>query len=134
MVGSIRGRGRHERNRAPAARLAAPGRCRAAAAVRGLDVQRQRVGPFRPGARRRLPRARCGRALDRPLSGGRRWRHPSRAAAETASAAHWFGTDEMGDDILTRVIVGTRTSLWVGLTITGVASLIGVPLGIAAGY
>jgi peptide/nickel transport system permease protein len=50
------------------------------------------------------------------------------------SALHWFGTDEMGDDIFTRVIVGTRTSLWVGLTITGIAALIGVPLGVAAGY
>jgi peptide/nickel transport system permease protein len=50
------------------------------------------------------------------------------------SALHWFGTDEMGDDLLTRVVVGTRTSLWVGLTITGIASIIGVPLGVAAGY
>ena len=50
------------------------------------------------------------------------------------SVAHWFGTDEMGADIFTRVIVGTRTSLWIGLTITGIATLIGVPLGIAAGY
>ncbi len=50
------------------------------------------------------------------------------------SARHWFGTDEMGDDILSRVVLGTRTSLWVGLTITGIASAIGVPLGIAAGY
>ncbi len=49
------------------------------------------------------------------------------------SAAHWFGTDEMGDDICTRVIVGTRTSLWVGLTITLAAAAIGVPLGIIAG-
>lgn len=48
--------------------------------------------------------------------------------------AHPFGTDEMGDDILSRVLVGTRTSLWVGITITGIAALIGVPLGIAAGY
>ena len=50
------------------------------------------------------------------------------------SAAHPFGTDEMGCDILSRVVVGTRTSLWVGLTITGLAGAIGVPLGIAAGY
>ena len=50
------------------------------------------------------------------------------------SGVHWFGTDEMGDDILTRVIVGTRTSLWIGLTITGIGAAIGVPLGVAAGY
>ena len=50
------------------------------------------------------------------------------------SALHWFGTDEMGDDIFTRVIIGTRTSLWVGLTITGIAALIGVPLGVISGY
>lgn len=50
------------------------------------------------------------------------------------SAAHWFGTDEMGDDICSRVIIGTRTSLWVGLTITVLSAAIGVPLGIIAGY
>ena len=53
---------------------------------------------------------------------------------QAPSAAHGFGTDEMGCDILSRVIVGTRTSLWVGLAVTGIAALIGVPLGIAAGY
>ncbi|MBI3513261.1 MAG: ABC transporter permease [Proteobacteria bacterium] len=56
------------------------------------------------------------------------------ARLQPPSGAHWFGTDEMGNDILTRVVVGTRTSLWVGLIITGVAALIGVPLGVAAGY
>lgn len=50
------------------------------------------------------------------------------------SAAHWFGTDEMGDDILSRVLVGARASLWAGLAITGIATGIGVPLGVAAGY
>ncbi|MCS6932662.1 MAG: ABC transporter permease [Acetobacteraceae bacterium] len=50
------------------------------------------------------------------------------------STAHWFGTDEMGNDLYTRVVLATRTSLWVGLTIVGVATLVGVPLGIAAGY
>lgn len=50
------------------------------------------------------------------------------------SAAHWFGTDEMGNDVLSRVLLGARTSLQIGLTITGIAALIGVPLGIIAGY
>lgn len=50
------------------------------------------------------------------------------------SLAHPFGTDEMGADILSRIIVGARTSLWIGLIITGVGASIGVPLGIIAGY
>ena len=50
------------------------------------------------------------------------------------SAAHWFGTDEVGNDIYTRVILGARVSLQIGLIITLVAALIGVPLGIVAGY
>jgi peptide/nickel transport system permease protein len=50
------------------------------------------------------------------------------------SAAHWFGTDEMGNDVLSRVIIGTRVSLQIGLIITIGSALIGVPLGIAAGY
>jgi peptide/nickel transport system permease protein len=50
------------------------------------------------------------------------------------SIAHPFGTDEMGDDILTRIVIGTRTSFWIGVTITGIAVAIGVPLGTAAGY
>ncbi|KAB0266140.1 ABC transporter permease [Microvirga brassicacearum] len=50
------------------------------------------------------------------------------------SFAHPFGTDEMGADILSRVIVGARTSLWIGLVITGIGAAVGVPLGIIAGY
>lgn len=49
------------------------------------------------------------------------------------SRAHPFGTDEMGTDLLTRVVVGTRVSLAVGAAITGIAILVGVPLGCAAG-
>lgn len=49
------------------------------------------------------------------------------------SVAHWFGTDEVGNDILTRVIIGARISLLVGIGITFAAALIGVPLGILAG-
>lgn len=50
------------------------------------------------------------------------------------SFEHWFGTDEMGSDILSRIIVGARTSLWIGVVITGIGAGIGVPLGIIAGY
>jgi peptide/nickel transport system permease protein len=50
------------------------------------------------------------------------------------SAAHWFGTDEVGNDVYTRVILGARVSLEIGLIITVVAACIGVPLGVVAGH
>ena len=50
------------------------------------------------------------------------------------SAAHWFGTDEVGRDILTRVIWGARASLSAGVISVGIALSIGVPLGLIAGY
>jgi peptide/nickel transport system permease protein len=50
------------------------------------------------------------------------------------SAAHWFGTDEVGNDVYTRVVLGARVSLQIGLIITVIAALIGVPLGVVAGY
>ncbi|OLD98678.1 MAG: D-ala-D-ala transporter subunit [Candidatus Rokubacteria bacterium 13_1_20CM_4_68_9] len=53
---------------------------------------------------------------------------------EAPSRAHWFGTDEVGDDVYTRVVLGARLSLQIGLVITLVAATIGVPLGVVAGY
>ncbi len=50
------------------------------------------------------------------------------------SADHWFGTDHVGRDVYTRVVMGARLTLQIALIITGVATLIGVPLGIIAGY
>ncbi len=47
---------------------------------------------------------------------------------------HWFGTDEVGNDILSRVLIGARTSLYVGAMVTGIAILIGVTLGVISGY
>ena len=47
---------------------------------------------------------------------------------------HWFGTDEVGNDIFTRVVVGARVTLQIALIVTGVAMLIEVPLGMIAGY
>ena len=50
------------------------------------------------------------------------------------SAAHWFGTDEVGRDVLTRVIYGARASLLAGIVSVGIAIAFGVPLGLIAGY
>ncbi len=47
---------------------------------------------------------------------------------------HWFGTDEVGRDILSRVIWGARASLSAGLVSVGIAVGAGVPLGLLAGY
>lgn len=50
------------------------------------------------------------------------------------SSAHWFGTDEFGRDILSRLIYGTRTSVWISFATVAVAMLLGLSLGVAAGY
>jgi peptide/nickel transport system permease protein len=50
------------------------------------------------------------------------------------SAQHWFGTDQVGRDILSRVIYGARISPLVALFVLLIACAIGIPLGIAAGY
>ena len=47
---------------------------------------------------------------------------------------HWLGTDPLGRDVLSRLIYGTRTSLQVGLISVGVATIIGMTLGLVAGY
>ena len=48
--------------------------------------------------------------------------------------AHWFGTDEVGRDVLSRVIWGARASLSAGLVSVGIALGAGLPLGLLAGY
>jgi peptide/nickel transport system permease protein len=50
------------------------------------------------------------------------------------SALHWFGTDDLGRDILGRVIYGARASLMAGATSIGIALGVGVPFGLLAGY
>src|SRR5690348_2444582 len=50
------------------------------------------------------------------------------------SWAHWFGTDEVGRDVLSRIIWGARASMGAGLVSVGIAAGCGVPLGLLAGY
>lgn len=48
------------------------------------------------------------------------------------SASHWFGTDQLGRDILTMIMVGARTSIAVAFVAVGIGMGLGVPLGLAA--
>ena len=56
------------------------------------------------------------------------------AVRKAPSAAHWFGTDDLGRDILARVIYGARASLMAGAISVAIALSIGVPLGLLSGY
>ncbi|MBX6374752.1 MAG: ABC transporter permease [Acetobacteraceae bacterium] len=56
------------------------------------------------------------------------------AIRKAPSAAHWFGTDENGRDVLSRVIWGARASLMAGVVSVLVAVAIGVPIGLIAGF
>ncbi len=50
------------------------------------------------------------------------------------SAAHWFGTDGVGRDLLVRTLTGARVSIAIAIAATLVSCLIGIPWGAAAGY
>ena len=56
------------------------------------------------------------------------------AIRKPPSAAHWLGTDELGRDILSRMIWGARASLMAGTISVLIALVTGVPLGLLAGY
>ena len=50
------------------------------------------------------------------------------------SAAHLMGTDALGRDVFSRILYGGRVSLWVGFVAVGIATSIGLILGLVAGY
>ncbi|WP_245233111.1 ABC transporter permease [Microbacterium sp. dk485] len=56
------------------------------------------------------------------------------AQLQPPSAAHWFGTDELGRDVLSRVMLAAGTSLSIAVVAVTFALVVGLTLGVAAGY
>ena len=56
------------------------------------------------------------------------------AILQGPSGAHWFGTDEFGRDLFSRIICGTKISLAVGLSAVSVGAVCGTILGLLGGY
>lgn len=61
-------------------------------------------------------------------------KHDTRVILSPPSSQHWMGTDQLGRDVLSRVLYGSRVSLAVGFVSVGIATLVGILLGAAAGY
>ena len=63
---------------------------------------------------------------------------PNQCALEGAlrapSSAHWLGTDDYGRDLFARIVIGARYTLVVTLLTLVVTALVGIPLGLIAGY
>jgi peptide/nickel transport system permease protein len=56
------------------------------------------------------------------------------AVRAAPSASYWFGADELGRDVLSRIIWGARASILAGLVSVSISLALGVPIGMAAGY
>ncbi|MVA76317.1 ABC transporter permease subunit [Auraticoccus sp. F435] len=56
----------------------------------------------------------------------------ARVRLQGPSPAYWLGTDRFGRDLVSQLMVGARTTVYVGLVAVGIAALVGVPLGVLA--
>ena len=56
------------------------------------------------------------------------------AIRKAPSAAHWFGTDDIGRDVFARVVWGTQASLLAGVVSVSISLLLGIPIGLLAGF
>jgi peptide/nickel transport system permease protein len=56
------------------------------------------------------------------------------ARLQSPSAEHWLGTDSAGRDLMSRIIYGSRTSLIIGLIAVSFSTIVGMTMGICAGY
>jgi peptide/nickel transport system permease protein/oligopeptide transport system permease protein len=56
------------------------------------------------------------------------------AMTQAPSHAHWLGTDQFGRDLLTRIMFGTRISLWIGIVPTLLSMALGTALGLIGGF
>jgi ABC-type dipeptide/oligopeptide/nickel transport system permease subunit len=74
-------------------------------------------------------------AIAAPLvAGADPFRIDLRQALSPPSAAHWLGTDAQGRDVFARLVYGARVSLIVGIVSQGISLVLGVALGLLAGY
>ena len=56
------------------------------------------------------------------------------AMLQAPSAAHWFGTDAFGRDVLSRVLYGARTALWIGFASASLGATLGAIIGVASAH
>lgn len=57
-----------------------------------------------------------------------------RARFLAPNATYWLGTDDYGRDVLSRLLVGARLSIFMGVTATAISLAVGIPIGLAAGF
>ena len=69
-----------------------------------------------------------------PLVSPYNYAHPTDDISAPASARHWLGTDDSGYDLMTRLAVGARVSLSVGVGVEILVLAVGIPVGLIAGY